>query len=83
MIKELVEKLIGGENLTEAEAGGAMQELIDGADPHQAAALLVLLRAKGETPEELSGLAGTMRRHALDPDARLLGLLDCRARLVL
>jgi anthranilate phosphoribosyltransferase len=48
--------------LAEEEAAGAMREIMSGsAAPAQIAAFLVALRAKGETVEEITGLAGVMR----------------------
>lgn len=48
-------------NLTEQQTSDALQALVAGAEPAQMAAFLVLLRAKGETAEEVAGLAKAMR----------------------
>ncbi|MDR0365423.1 MAG: anthranilate phosphoribosyltransferase [Bifidobacteriaceae bacterium] len=62
----LISALIEGRDLTESEATWAMDEVMDGnASPVQLAALLVALRAKGETVDELSGLADGMLDHAV------------------
>lgn len=46
-------------SLTQAEAAGAMQIMLSGtAAPEAVGALLMLLRMKGETAEEIAGLAG-------------------------
>jgi len=53
--------LIAGEDLSEAAAKAAMDEVMAGrADPAQIAALIALLRAKGETEEEMTGLVRAM-----------------------
>ena len=56
-------------SLSDAEASAAMDALMSGdADPHQASALLAALRLKGETVDEVVGLARAMREHALAVD---------------
>ena len=55
-----------GRDLDDAEASAAMDALMSGgADPVQASALLTALRMKGETVDEVVGLARAMRRHAV------------------
>nr|WP_245216545.1 glycosyl transferase family protein [Sagittula salina] len=44
-------------SLTREEAREAMGLMLSGADPHAVGALLMLLRMKGETAEEIAGLA--------------------------
>lgn len=54
-------------NLSAAEAAWAMGEMMSGrAEPLQVAGLLVGLRTKGETAEELRGMADTMLELAVD-----------------
>jgi anthranilate phosphoribosyltransferase len=57
----LIEKLIEGMDLTTQESEAAIHEILKGANPHQTAAFLALLRAKGETAEELLGMAQAMQ----------------------
>ena len=57
----LLRTLIRGDALTVDEAAWAMNEIMDGAaSPAQIAGFGVALRAKGETPTEMSGLASAM-----------------------
>jgi len=61
----LLRTLIRGDALSADEAAWAMNEIMDGAaSPAQIAGFGVALRAKGETPEEMSGLAAAMLAHA-------------------
>ncbi|XP_051139147.1 anthranilate phosphoribosyltransferase, chloroplastic-like isoform X1 [Andrographis paniculata] len=60
---QLLEALISGKNLSEAEAEASLDFLLDGADEALISAFLVLLRAKGETDEEVAGLARAMLLH--------------------
>jgi anthranilate phosphoribosyltransferase len=69
-IKEALGKLVLGQDLSRAEARSAMQSLVEGeATPSQIAALAIALRMKGETPEEIAGLAEVMRDAATRVDA--------------
>jgi anthranilate phosphoribosyltransferase len=66
MLPALIEKLTRREDLTTAEASGAMAEVMEGrASDAQIAGLLVGLMMKGERPAEIVGLARTMRAHAV------------------
>ncbi len=61
----LIEKLRQRVDLTVDEAAGAMDTIMDGqAQPSQIAGLLVGLAMKGERPDEIVGLARTMRARA-------------------
>jgi len=64
-LKEVIERLVAREDLTLEEAQGAVEAVINGADPHQCAAFLVLLRAKVETPREVAGMVLAMRKHMI------------------
>jgi len=64
-MKDTIEALVQRQDLTLDQSAAAAEAIIAGADPCQAAALLVLLRSKGETPAEVAGMVRTMRRHML------------------
>jgi anthranilate phosphoribosyltransferase len=64
-IKEMIVKVVEGHSLRETEAAAAMLDVVEGlATPSQIAAFVVGLRMKGETAEEIAGLARIMRRYA-------------------
>ena len=66
MIKEAIGQLVGGKSLTMNEASIVMNEIMEGtATPAQFGAFVTALRLKGETVEEIAGLARTMRAKAL------------------
>jgi anthranilate phosphoribosyltransferase len=57
----LLSRLIRREDLTTDDTRWAMRQVMTGeASPAQVAGFLVALRAKGESPEEVAGLAATM-----------------------
>ncbi|KAI3802504.1 hypothetical protein L1987_30637 [Smallanthus sonchifolius] len=60
---QLIESLIGRKNLTEVEAEESLDYLLHDANESLISAFLVLLRAKGETYEEVVGLARAMFKH--------------------
>jgi anthranilate phosphoribosyltransferase len=61
----LIEKLRRRVDLTVEEAAGAMEAIMDGTTPpSQMAGFLVALAMKGERPDEIVGLARTMRARA-------------------
>ncbi|KAL9252962.1 Anthranilate phosphoribosyltransferase, chloroplastic-like protein [Drosera capensis] len=61
---EVIEGLIGGRDLREEEAEATLEFLLEGADEVLISAFLVALRAKGETYEEIVGLAKGMMKHS-------------------
>ena len=66
MIKEAIIKLVSGQSLTTEEAAAAMEDIMSGqATPAQFGAFVTALRLKGETVDEIIGLAGTMRAKAV------------------
>ena len=70
LITEGISKLIEGNNLTSTEATEIMNEIMSGkASEAQIAALLTALRIKGETVDEITALALTMRKfcHQIHP----------------
>ncbi|HEV2913292.1 MAG TPA: anthranilate phosphoribosyltransferase [Pyrinomonadaceae bacterium] len=65
MLRALLLRLMRGENLLRAEAFALLEALLDGsATDAQIAAALVALSVKGETVEELTGMAQAMRARA-------------------
>jgi anthranilate phosphoribosyltransferase len=65
-----IELVSGGGTLPAPLAEAAMEELMDGsASPVQVAALLAMMRVRGETPEELAAFARVMRARAIRVDA--------------
>lgn len=64
-LKKYVAKVVGGQNLTQQEAEDAVDIIMSGgATNAQTAGLLVALRMKGETIEEITGFAKGMRQKA-------------------
>jgi len=58
-------RLLGGEDLDEQTAADAMRSIMEGeATPAQIGGFLMALRAKGESVDEIVGLARTMREYA-------------------
>jgi anthranilate phosphoribosyltransferase len=65
MIKELISQIVAGKDLTEQEMEKAMDEIMSGeATPAQIGAFITGLRMKGETVDEITGAARTMRAKA-------------------
>ena len=65
MLREALQKLVDGSDLTEGEMVDAMEAIMGGEATHaQMAAFLTALRIKGETVEEITGAARVMREHA-------------------
>jgi len=65
MIKQLIAKVVKGEDLTEDEMASAMEEIMTGAATEaQIGAFITALRLKGETVDEITGAARTMRAKA-------------------
>ena len=62
---EAIEQLLAGTPLTREQAGNVMDQVMAGeATPVQVAGVLIALRAKGETVEEMAGFVDSMRAHA-------------------
>lgn len=66
MIQEAISSVVSGQNLTSDEATQVMEEIMTGeATPAQFGAFVTALRLKGETPDEIAGMARVMREKAL------------------
>ena len=69
MIREAIEKLIRGADLSQEEAAQVMEEIMTGeATPAQFGAFVIGLRLKGETVDEMTGFAAVMRDKSLKVD---------------
>lgn len=76
-MKELLNKLCLGTDLTEMEAQSAMASIMDGeATPAQVAAFLVALKMKGETAGEIYGCAKAMRQRSQKVQSGRANLTD-------
>jgi anthranilate phosphoribosyltransferase len=77
MIRKAIEKLVEGQNLTEEEATSIMEEIMTGAATDaQIASFLTALRLKGETVEEITGLAKVMRDKAVRLKCQAPAIVD-------
>ena len=66
MIREAIALIVSGRSLTMEEAASVMEEIMRGeATPAQIGAFVTALRLKGETVDEIVGLAKTMRSKAI------------------
>ena len=69
MIRESINTLVSGQSLTMEEASSVMREIMEGeATPAQLGAFLTALALKGETTQEIAGMARVMREMALRVD---------------
>jgi anthranilate phosphoribosyltransferase len=76
-LRALLLRLMRGENLRREEAASLLDALLDGeATDAQIAAALVALAVKGETVEELAGMAAAMRARARRINARHTCFID-------
>ena len=65
MIKEMIKKVVKGNDLSEEEMISVMNEIMEGKTTDaQIGAFLTALRMKGETIEEITGAAKVMRAKA-------------------
>ena len=66
MIREAIDAVVSGRSLTMEEAAAVMREIMEGeATQSQLGAFLTALRLKGETVDEIAGMATVMREKAL------------------
>jgi len=75
--RAILEAALDGQDLARARAREMLGHVLDGGvDGHWLAGWLVALRAKGETVDELAGMAEAMRDHASRVDTGIDGLVD-------
>ena len=71
VLTDAIDRLAGGQDLTADEAAKVLREVMEGnSSEAETAAFLVALRTKGETVQEIAGLAATMRELALPVKVR-------------
>ena len=77
MLKTVLNQVVGGESLSRQEAHESMQTIMSGnASEAQIGSLLTALRIKGETSDEITGFAESMRSHTVKVSCSQTGLLD-------
>ncbi|HWR30067.1 MAG TPA: anthranilate phosphoribosyltransferase [Negativicutes bacterium] len=77
MLKAVLNQVVGGESLSRQEAHESMQTIMSGnASEAQIGGLLTALRIKGETSDEITGFAESMRSHTVKVSCSQTGLLD-------
>lgn len=77
MLTEITQKIIAKENLTFDQAQEALKLILAGqCEPVSIAAFLTALAAKGETAEEVAGLAQAMRDHAVPVKPQSKDIID-------
>jgi anthranilate phosphoribosyltransferase len=77
VLTQAIDRLASGQDLAGEEAAAVLAEIMEGnATEVQTAAVLIALRTKGETVEEIAGLATTMRRFATPVHADRDDLID-------
>ena len=77
MIQSAIGRVVMKEDLTQEQARAAMEQILAGeASPSQISALAIALRMKGETPEEIAGMAQAMRQRLPVIHTRRSPLLD-------
>ena len=71
ILTDAIDRVAGGHDLDADEAARVLREVMEGnASEAETAAFLIGLRTKGETVQEIAGLAATMRELALPVRAR-------------
>jgi anthranilate phosphoribosyltransferase len=76
-LREITTRFVHGENLSRTEAANFLDALLDPiASDSQIAAALIALTAKGETVDELAGMAESMRERAVPLHSRHARFID-------
>jgi anthranilate phosphoribosyltransferase len=77
VIGDAINAVCRGEELPEEDAARVLREVMEGrSSPEETAGLLIALRTRGETADEIAGLARTMRELATRVEVGTDGLLD-------
>ena len=77
MLKETLERLIEGEEISGADAEAAMRLIMSGdVSEAEIGAFLVAMRIRGEAPEHIEGFARVMREACIPIQARTPDLVD-------
>ncbi|TWI58861.1 anthranilate phosphoribosyltransferase [Halalkalibacter nanhaiisediminis] len=77
MLKEILKSCMEGHTMTKTEAEKAMNQIMNGeATPSQIASLLTIMRFRGETVDEMTGFARSMRAHSVKIPADDLPVVD-------
>ena len=65
-IREAIDQVVSGRSLSMEDASAVMRQIMEGeATPAQLGSFLTGLRIKGETAQEIAGMAAVMREFAL------------------
>ena len=76
-LSDAINAVCRGEELSEETAAGVLREVMEGrGSPEETAGLLIALRTRGETADEIAGLARTMRELATKVEVSIDGLVD-------
>src|SRR5437763_813332 len=77
IVTQAIDRIASGTDLSAEEAASVLREVMEGrAGETQTAAFLIALRTKGETVDEVAGLAKTMRELALRVEVGSANLVD-------
>ena len=77
ILSEAINAVCRGEELSEETAATVLREVMEGRSaPEETAGFLIALRTRGETADEIAGLARTMRELATKVEVDIDGLLD-------
>ena len=77
ILSDAINAVCRGEELAEETAATVLREVMKGrSSPEETAGLLIALRTRGETADEIAGLARTMRELATKVEVGIDGLLD-------
>jgi anthranilate phosphoribosyltransferase len=77
-VSEAIEQLLAGQPLDRSQARSVMDVVMAGeATPVQVAGLLVALRARGETVDEMAGFVDSMRAHATPLELGVAAIDTC------